>query len=169
MDLAILNFIQNNLQSDLMNNIFEVFTHLGDKAIIWLIIAFLLLLNNKYRKLAILTILAIILTTILGEFILKNIIRRPRPFVEYSHLKSIIAYTKGFSFPSGHTGSSFAAATVLASEFKKYRPYFYTLALLISISRLMLFVHYPSDILGGMLLGIMCAMIILKLSNKEDL
>lgn len=162
-DINILYFIQNHIQNNFLNPIMIFFTTLGNLGLIWLIISFLLLISKKYRKIGILTLSVLIVNTLLGEGILKHIIERPRPFITYPDLNIIISKPTSFSMPSGHTSASFAAAFMLSYCFKKYRVYFYSLASLIALSRIYLLVHYPSDVLSGILLGFLSFLIVKKL------
>ena len=98
----------------------------------------------------------------LGEGILKHIIERSRPFSTYESLHIMIPKPSSYSMPSGHTSASFAAAFMLAYYFKNIRVYIYSLASLIAFSRLYLLVHYPSDVLTGILLGYLSYLIVIK-------
>ena len=162
MDFAILDFIQNYFTNGIMDFIMKFVTRLGDGGLLWIIVAVVLLCFKKTRKVGIFVAVSLILTAIIGNVILKNIFQRVRPFIEANHT-IIINPPGGFSFPSGHTSSSFAAAAALGIGYKKYAPYFYVLAVLIGFSRLYLYVHYPSDVLVGAILGIGIALICKKL------
>ena len=99
-----------------------------------------------------------IIDAVLCSGILKNVFRRIRPFDVNTAIQVLITKPRDFSFPSGHTSASFAAATAL--YLAKERKLFATtlvLACLITFSRMYLYVHYPTDILGGLLLGIASA------------
>ena len=72
-----------------------------------------------------------------------------------------------YSFPSGHTAASFAAVTALFFAKEKYRYPALVLAVLIAFSRLYLYVHYPTDILGGILVGILCGVIAYLITRKK--
>ena len=100
-----------------------------------------------------------ILGLLLGEFGIKNIICRPRPFVTYPDLTVNGITPTGFSFPSGHTTSSFAAAAVIIIRKEKFAVFTAVLAFLIAFSRLYNCVHYPTDVLCGAVLGIALAII----------
>lgn len=166
LDLYFLEFLQSNFQSVLNDKIFQFITFLGDKGFVWVLIALTLIVGKKHRRTGILVILGLLLATLVGEVLIKNLVQRPRPFVEYSYLKSIISHTSGYSFPSGHTVSSFTAARILSSEFKKYRYLFLGLAFAIAFSRLYLLVHYPTDIVAGIIIGSLCGGIVLKANAK---
>lgn len=108
---------------------------------------------------------ALIIFSVLGLLILKPIIARPRPFIAQG-VDILIKEPMGFSFPSGHTGSSFAAASVIYFYNKKRGLLALILATLIAFSRMYLFVHYPSDIVGGLILGIISSRIAIKITNE---
>lgn len=104
------------------------------------------------------------ISEILGEEILKHIFKRIRP----SAVNLLIAKPVSYSFPSGHATSSFAAAGVLVKYFKKYAFEFLSLASLIAFSRSYLYVHYLTDVLAGIVLGLICSAITIYLSNKVN-
>ncbi|MBQ7976220.1 MAG: phosphatase PAP2 family protein [Clostridia bacterium] len=164
LDFLILNFIRSNLTGDIADVIMKFITRLGDAGALWIVIAVVLLCFRKTRNVGICLAIALVITHISGTVILKNIFARTRPFIE-ANVPIIINPPSGYSFPSGHTSSSFAAATVLSGFYKKYAAVFYAVATLIAISRVYLYVHYPSDILGGAVLGIAVGIICIKLKN----
>ena len=125
------------------------------------------MINKKYRKIGFMALAALILSTILGEGILKHVVKRTRPCANITAVNLLITKPLSYSFPSGHTTSSFAVAGVLAKYFKEYAIEFFSLAILIAFSRLYLYVHYPTDVLAGIVLGLMCSMIIIYLFNKQ--
>lgn len=159
-DHAVIFFIQEYLRSDFMDPIMVFITSLGDRGIFWILVSLFLLINKKTRKAGILTLAALLLNQILGEGILKNIIRRERPYTTFSDITLLIKALSSYSFPSGHTSSSFAAAYVLSRYLGRYGFLFWGIAVLMGFSRIYLFVHYPSDVLGGVLLGLLSGSII---------
>ncbi|MDO5639561.1 MAG: phosphatase PAP2 family protein [Neisseria sp.] len=88
--------------------------------------------------------------------VLKNSIRRSRPCHGVRDICALIEPSDKFSFPSGHTAAAFVFATLVAAFYPLLAPFAYTLAALIGLSRVMLGVHYPSDIAAGALLGVAC-------------
>lgn len=160
LDISILHFIKDNLSNPIMDKIMIFITSIGDLGLVWILLAISLLFVKKYRKIGFLVLLSLLLANILGELILKNIVQRPRAFLQYPGIEILIKAPTSYSFPSGHTASSFAAATILSMYFKKYGWMSYILSSLIAFSRLYLFVHYPTDIIGGILLGIFSAFIV---------
>lgn len=161
-DMNILKLIHDNLQNYMLDRIMPFITSLGNLGLVWIVISIILISRKRYRTIGLLCISAIVLNTIVGEGILKNLIQRPRPFVSMPAVHLLIDKPTSFSFPSGHTSISFAVAGIIWSQLKKYRLYAILLACLIAFSRLYLFVHYPYDVLGGIVQGLICARIILK-------
>lgn len=161
LDFLILDFIQTYLRTDMGDSIMSFITRLGDGGMIWIVAAIIMLFFKKTRKAGICIAAALALTAFVGNTVLKNVFARIRPYIE-ADFSIIIGAPGGYSFPSGHTGSSFAAATVLAFAFKKYSVIFYTLAALIGFSRAYLYVHYPTDIIAGAVLGIVFGLVCIK-------
>ena len=110
---------------------------------------------------------ALLLGLILGEIILKPTVGRLRPFLKYEGFESVIPNLSPNSFPSGHTTSSFAASTVIFIKKIKFRMFYIILAFLIAFSRIYFTVHYPSDIVGGIILGLICAYASTQIEKKS--
>ena len=165
-DNSILDFIKNNLHSFWLDKIMIALTDLGDGGIIWIAIALGLIVSRKYRKPGFMLLMAILLGALFGEMIIKNIVQRARPFTYVPGMELLINKPNSYSFPSGHTTASFAAAGILSYCFRKYAIGFYFLAGLIAFSRLYLYVHYPSDVLGGIVLGSLSCLLTIYIFNK---
>lgn len=165
-DKSVIEFIQNNLHSPIMDKIMVFITTLGDTGLIWIIIGLALVISNKYRKVGFMVLGALLLGSILGEGIIKNIVQRDRPFINMDGIDMLINTPITYSFPSGHTTSSFAAAGVLAISFKNKSVYVFVLAGLIAFSRLYLGVHFPTDIIVGIILGLSCSFISVFVGRK---
>lgn len=165
-EIEILFFIQHNMHNTIMDNFMVFFTTLGNKGFIYIVISLLLIINKKYRKIGYMVFVALILVTIFGEGILKPIFQRPRPFISYPFVNLLIDIPPSYSFPSGHAIISFAVAGILANEFKNIKILIYGLATLMAFSRLYLFVHYPTDIIIGAALGMMCSMFVIFVFKK---
>lgn len=165
-DVGIVEFIQKNLHNPIMDKIMIFITGLGDGGFIWILIGLALLISKKYRKVGFMVLGAIALGAILGEGILKNIIKRDRPFISIEGIDMLIKAPTSYSFPSGHTISSFSAAGVLSINFKNKSIYIFTLAVLIGFSRIYLGVHFPIDIIAAIILGLSCSYISLFIGRK---
>ena len=145
---------QHNLNSELFNRIMIFFTNLGDNGIIWIAIALILFLNRKYRKIGLFSIISLIRCALAVNVILKPLIHRPRPFSKLADIILLIKAPKDYSFPSGHTAASFVMIFVFFRHIKKYFIPVFVTGILIAFSRMYLSVHYPSDILIGLIIGI---------------
>ena len=161
MDQGILLWIQDVLRNDFLTPIFTFITRLGDAGAIWIVISIGLLFHQKTRKIGIMALCSLVAAFIIDNMILKNLIGRIRPYEMLSGLECLIDKPNDFSFPSGHTGSSFAVASILLLGLpKKYGIPAMILAALIGFSRLYVGVHYPTDVLCGAIIGIMIACIV---------
>lgn len=158
-DMAILDLIQSNIRTGFMDAIMPFITQLGDAGLIWIILSIGLIIPKKTRKIGFVMIIALILNGIICNIILKPMLARIRPFDVNTTIKLLINKPRDFSFPSGHTSASFTAASVLFFRKSKLFVPSLVLAFLISFSRLYLYVHYPSDVLAGLVLGILCGYI----------
>lgn len=111
--------------------------------------------------------IAMLLTFIVGNLILKNAIHRPRPCWINEEIELIVRSPKDYSFPSGHTMNGIVASLTIFFNNKKYGIAAIILALLIAFSRLYNYVHFPTDILGGLAIGIICAIIVEYIFRKK--
>ena len=141
-----------------------IITRLGSDGAIWIVLAGALLFSRKYRKVGFAILCALALEVTLCNIILKPLIARIRPCDINTAVQLLINRPTDFSFPSGHTASSFAAVSALYfSRQRLWRPAL-ILAILISFSRLYLYVHYPTDVLAGIMLGIIVGFLGCKLA-----
>ena len=158
MEMNILHMMQG-LRNPILDKIMVCITTLGDAGALWIILSLILMPIKKYRKAGITMLVALVLSVLFGNVILKHLVARPRPCWVDKSVSMLVAIPKDFSFPSGHTSASFAAAAALFFYYRKPGIAALSVALLIGISRLYLFVHYPTDVAAGMVFGIICAAI----------
>lgn len=157
MEANILLWIQENLRADWLTPIMKGITFLGNAGWLWIVLSAICLCLPKQRKLGLTTSFALVFDLCTVNIFIKNIVARPRPYTMIEGLTSIIGPQSDFSFPSGHTAGSFAFVSVLwLLAPKKISIPATVLATLISLSRLYVGVHYPTDILGGALIGSIC-------------
>jgi len=170
-DANILLCIQENIRAPLLDPIMTAITHLGDGGIFWIIMTVLLLCIPKTRKAGLVCAVSMIIGLIVTNLILKNLVARIRPYELIDGLTILIKTPHDWSFPSGHTTNAFAAAWVMFSRLpKKYGVPALILAVLIAFSRMYVGVHYPTDVLGGVIVGCSaawCAGRILKKFSPE--
>ena len=153
LEFQILNLIAN-MRTDLLDTMLPMISSFGDKGIGWIVLSVILTCIPRYRKAGITMGLALIFCLLIGNMTLKPLIARPRPYTYFPEMTLLIAPLADFSFPSGHTFASFASATTLFLYHKKAGIAAYILAAIIAFTRLYLYVHFPSDVIAGMLLGI---------------
>lgn len=157
-DGGILLFIQEFIRNPFLNPIMVFITTLGDKGMIWIAATIVLLIPKKTRKIGVMSALALLGSLLVNNELLKNLVQRPRPFYTFTELVTVIPRPGQFSFPSGHSSASFAAAVVFYRNLpKKAGVPAIVLAVLIAFSRLYVGVHYPTDVLAGALLGTLLA------------
>ncbi len=166
MDLQILQFIQHYIVSDFLDPCMQFFSYVGEAGIIWIIIGISMAISKKYRVYGFMLLLAMLLGFLVGEIGIKNIVQRVRPCYEYPIANMNIEKPESFSFPSGHSCSSFAAAFILLKANKRFGVYGFVLAPLIAFSRLYNYVHYPTDVLAGIALGLGSALLIYSIFKK---
>lgn len=154
-EINILNFIQDTFACPFLDKVMPIITIFGDKGIFWIAVALILIIIKKTRKTGVMMGTALLLGLIIGNVILKNAIARTRPYDVNTAMQAelLVKALSDFSFPSGHTLASFEAATVLLIRDKRFGIPALVLAVLIALSRLYLYVHYPTDVLAGALLG----------------
>lgn len=166
LDGEILLWIQNNLRTDLLNDIFIFLTSLGNGGRIWIVLSLILLIPKKTRKVGAICALSLIFSLLFNNMMLKKLIDRTRPFVTLDGLNNLVSVSDS-SFPSGHTSSSFSAAVVMLRNLpKKFGIPAFILAVIIAFSRLYIGVHYPSDVIGGIITGTLCSVLAQFLINK---
>ena len=164
MEIHILDMIQN-LRTPIGDVVVPLITRLGDAGIIWIILTVLLLIIPKTRKTGVIMMAALLVDVLLCNVFIKNLVARTRPFDVNTAVQLLVAKPRDYSFPSGHTAASFASVTALylAGE-KKLWKIALVLAVLIAFSRLYLYVHYPTDVLGGIITGAIAGYIGYKLT-----
>lgn len=154
-DYDILLQFFERLRGGVSDTVWTAVSVLGNYGALWIAIAVLLLFFHKTRRAGIAMLVALLFSLLIGNVVIKHWIMRPRPFVTYPNLTALLDPGDQWSFPSGHTFSSFAAATALCFYHRKSGLAAYIPALLIGFSRLYACVHYPTDVLAGLVLGVL--------------
>lgn len=152
-ELAVLDWIQAHLRCGLLDAALPVISWTCDHGELWVLLAAVLLLLKGQRRRGAAVACALALDLVSCNLILKPLIGRVRPFAVNPAVELLAAPPLDASFPSGHTAASFAAVFALrAAGSPLWRPAL-AAAVVIAFSRLYLYVHWPSDVLGGALLG----------------
>lgn len=166
-ELGILNWIQNDLRCGALDAVMPAISRICDHGEVWILLALLLLVIPKTRKAGFSLACALVIDLLLCNLWLKPLFGRSRPFVFQPDVSLLVAPPSDASFPSGHTASSFAAAfSLYAAGDPLWKPSF-VLAAVIAVSRLYLYVHWPSDILGGILIGVLSGWLGAKLAQRS--
>ena len=152
MEQAILDGIQI-IRSPYLDIFFTVLTRMGDHAEIWLLLVFIMSRKKERQGTAWLAIVSIFFAFVLVILTLKPLTMRARPFV-LSDFKMLVPIPLGSSFPSGHSATSLAVAFLLFRENVNYKYPIMFVAILMAFSRLYVYVHYPSDVVVGVLIGV---------------
>ena len=155
-ELEILNQLQK-LHTPVLDKIMVFITNLGSAGIIWIILTVVCLIIPRTRKVGWVMAASLIVGLILCNGILKNLVARTRPCDVNKSIQLLIKRPWDYSFPSGHTSASFAAATAIYAIDRRWGAAAYVLAALIGFSRLYLGVHFPTDVLAGAVVGILAA------------
>lgn len=158
-DLPILEWIQAHLQCDLFDTLMPLITLFGEAGIFWIVCSIVLMLLPKHRKAGFSMGLALLFGVIFCNLLLKPWVARIRPYdyqLQYfgKEIALLVNGLHDYSFPSGHTIACFEACTALMLYDKKFGIPATVIAVLVSFSRLYLYVHYPTDVIVSVFLGI---------------
>jgi len=166
--------INNGIDNNAFDFIMPLITNLGS-FIVWALICGLLFIfgGEKGKKVAILGLTALFVSNV-AVYLLKFLIAEPRPFLTLPHVDLLVSENEIYSFPSGHTASSFAAAVVIGLKYKfnfkgkNYRLIYPLLAFagVIGFSRIYIGVHYPLDVFFGAIIGILSSLLVLKVGDN---
>lgn len=166
LDQSILYWIHDNLSCGVLDMLMPKLTLLGSGGAIWLLAAAIMLCAKKYRRQGVILLAGLAAGVLVGNVCLKNLIARPRPCWLDGSVKLLIPIPTDYSFPSGHTLSSVIGATVLTKTNRRFGWAAIPLAAIIAFSRLYLFVHYPSDILAGAVLGVAIGLAVYRVGMR---
>ena len=152
-EFTFLNWLQQ-FHTPVLDALAIFFNYAGEHGEIWIVFTLLLLLFRRTRKAGASMAVALILYLVAGDCILKPLFARPRPCDVNTAVTILVTRPHGHSFPSGHTASAVAAAFALWLQNRKLGTPALVLAVFIAFTRLYLYVHFPTDILGGLVLGL---------------
>lgn len=154
LDNTILDWFQS-IHNDMLTNIFRIITTLGEAGVVWILIGLILIIQRNTRWVGMTMLLALLFSLLVGNVTLKPLVARPRPCWRHPEIELLIANPTDYSFPSGHAMSSFAAATAVFMWHWRWGIAALLGAVVMACTRLYFYVHYPTDILAGMLIGIL--------------
>ena len=157
-EVSLLNWFQN-LHTPTGDRFWSIMTLFGAKGLFWAVLSLVILLTVKDKRVGWTLVGALVIDVLICNVILKNVVQRNRPFWIFPDVPLVdgVAVPDDYSFPSGHTAVSFAVASAIFSKNKKWGVPALVLAALIGISRMYLFVHFPTDVIAGVFIGIIAA------------
>lgn len=168
LDFSVLYWIQDHLRCGSLDFLMPKITFLGNAGLIWLFTAAVLILIPKYRRAGIFLLAGLAAGVLVGNVAMKHLFARPRPCWLDSSVQMLISIPTDFSFPSGHTLASVTSATILTCTDRRFGLVAIPLAALIAFSRLYLFVHFPTDVLASVILGIVIGWAASRCSTIRD-
>ena len=166
-DINMLNSIQETMRNPFLDKASVILSHVTTYGILWIVLGIILILFKKTRVTGITLILSLAFVFLTGDLLLKHVVQRPRPFTVNPAITLLIKAPSGASFPSTH--SAMAAAVTTVFLMRKHVALGVTALILtvcIAFSRLYLYVHYPTDVLCGLLLGVIGGVLMVFLVKK---
>ena len=171
LDEQIILWIQEHIVWDWLSGPMMLISKMGNAGWFWILLGVLLLLwgikNRKFARYGLALLLCLGTTALVCNVILKPMTGRIRPY-DLLGFSILVPPLADFSFPSGHTSASFAAATAIYAMNRKWGIAAYIFAVLMGVSRLYLGVHFPTDVLAGGIIGFVMAKLTLWALGKRD-
>lgn len=174
LNIELFYFINLGMDSSVLDVIMPFITNFGS-LIAWCIVCALLFVlgGENGRKVALLGLAALFISNV-AVVLLKYLVAEPRPFLTLPNVELLVSENEIYSFPSGHTASSFAAAILLGLKYrlnykgKSFRLVYplFAFAAVIGFSRIYIGVHYPLDVVFGAAVGILSALLVLKIGDN---
>lgn len=167
-EIDFLKFVIENFHNNAVTEIMRLITGIGNYGFIWILIAVVFIIMPEMRKTGKAMAISLIIVLIVVNVILKPLIDRARPFeINTDILESILISLPGDgSFPSGHTAAAFCGATSAFCCNKRVGSIFFVFAFLMGISRLYFAVHFPTDVIGGIVIGMLSGIAGYEISLK---
>lgn len=166
-DQSIMLWLQDAVRTPLLSKFLVPLTTIGYAGTLWIILSIVMLFFRKTRKVGWISLLTMLMCYLFNDILLKELVQRPRPFMDLPQLQVIESKPTSWSFPSGHACSSFAAASTYnrGEEPRWLKGVFWFLAVAMAFSRPYVGVHYPSDVLVGACIGLLGSAIVWYLAS----
>ena len=148
-----------DIHNPVLDKVMVFVSALGNAGIFWIAVGLLLLITKRYRRGGAQMLVAMAVTFVIGNLILKNLVARERPFWIDREVLLLMASPSDYSFPSGHSMNGFAGSVSLLCIDRRIGIPAVILAAIIAFSRLYLFMHFPTDVFAGIVIGLVIALI----------
>ena len=162
LDITLFRFLNGSLSNSVFDFLMPLITDLNKYRIVLVFVGVILLWmlirgKRHVRIAAVLLIITIVVSDQLSSSVIKYWFERPRPCHTLQNVHLLVSCGSGLSFPSSHAVNNFAGALILAFFFPRAKWWFFGFAAIVAFSRVSVGVHYPSDIIGGAVIGLLCA------------
>jgi undecaprenyl-diphosphatase len=166
-DVAIFHFINGTLANPVTDKLMPFITDVTHWYLVYILLWFIILFKGgKYRVgLALGMILLVVISDQVSSNLLKNLVERPRPCKVLENVHLLVTCTDSYSFPSSHAVNNFAAAMFFTFFYKRLKWILFSVATVMALSRIFVGVHYPSDVVGGALIGMIIGYILAIVYN----
>lgn len=150
-----------SIHHPILDKIVVAITSLGNSGIFWILLTIAMLILCKDKRVAWTSALALVFSLLIINIFLKNTVMRVRPCWIDTSVPLLVKNPSDYSFPSGHSSASFASAVSIVQyvRYRKQGVAAVILAAMIAVTRMYVFVHFPTDVLVGTLLGIIEALL----------
>lgn len=166
-EFRILEGLHNAVDCEITDFLMTGISALGNAGFLWILAAVAMMISKRYRRAGFAVAIGLVIGLAFGNVILKNLIARPRPCWIFEVPEMLITVPKDYSFPSGHTLSSFISAFVIFDANRRWGVVAFIVAAVMAFSRMYLFVHFPTDILGGIVLAAAIWLLVRKIFNRK--
>jgi len=162
LDVSLFRFLNSSLSNSIFDFLMPFITDLNKQRLVLVFVALILLwmliLGKRHVRIAaVLLIITIVFSDQLCSSVIKYWFERPRPCHSLHNVHLLVSCGSGYSFPSSHAVNNFAGALILAFFFPRNKWWFFGFAAIVAFSRVFVGAHYPSDIIGGAVIGLLCA------------
>ncbi len=162
-ELAIIEWLQG--ASPALDGVMAFVSGLVTYGAMWFVLAFILTCHPKHRAMGIAIIVAVAISMIVVDLLVKPAVCRIRPY-DFAGVEPLVDRVSSYSFPSGHTAYSFAASTAIFMYNRKWGIPAFAFSALVGISRMYLYMHWPTDVLGGIVFGAVCGIVAVWLVRR---